>query len=406
MGRREDEIEKVIEEFNRVDDSVDIDESDLTPIQEFYKDATVLVTGCTGFLGHVLLEKLLRSCPVSRIYVLVRKKRGKELETRLDEMFTDKVFQRVADQRFKVVAIEGDCEGPNLGISGEDRDTLIKEVDMVFHVAATVRFDEKLKTAICINVRAVRDLLRLARQMPRLKSFVHVSTIYCNCTRDVIAEEIYPPVANYEGVISMVETLREEVLDKITPTLLGKYPNTYTYSKQIAEDVVKREGEGCLLQFTVQQLVRHFCSIVKSILPNKEPIRGWINNLYGPTGVVVGTGAGFIRVVHINNSITANVIPVDICVNSLLAVAWEAAENFKKAKEERSDFKLTTYNCESSTENVRHSDVRVSESNSADHLGIFHEAIVLHWGLRAVNQKHLVLQLHFGEELHLVGDLQ
>lgn len=34
--------------------------SELSSIQEFYKDATVFITGATGFLGKILVEKLLR----------------------------------------------------------------------------------------------------------------------------------------------------------------------------------------------------------------------------------------------------------------------------------------------------------------------------------------------------------
>lgn len=49
------------------------------------------------------------------------------------------------DLKAKVVAIEGDMEQENLGISDHDRLTLIENVNAVFHSAATVRFDEPLK---------------------------------------------------------------------------------------------------------------------------------------------------------------------------------------------------------------------------------------------------------------------
>jgi fatty acyl-CoA reductase len=45
------------------------------------------VTGSTGFLGKVLVEKLLRSCPdIGNIYVLMRKKKGKEPSQRVLEI--------------------------------------------------------------------------------------------------------------------------------------------------------------------------------------------------------------------------------------------------------------------------------------------------------------------------------
>jgi len=46
-------------------------------IKDFYRDKVLLVTGCTGFVGKVVLEKILRSLPdVKRIYITVRAKRG------------------------------------------------------------------------------------------------------------------------------------------------------------------------------------------------------------------------------------------------------------------------------------------------------------------------------------------
>ena len=63
-------------------------------IQEFYPGANVLVTGGTGFMGKVLMEKLLRSCPhISNIYLLVRSKKGKDVDSRIEELFNDPVSE-------------------------------------------------------------------------------------------------------------------------------------------------------------------------------------------------------------------------------------------------------------------------------------------------------------------------
>lgn len=48
-------------------------------ISAFYARKSVLITGATGFIGKVLIWKLLYSCPlIDKIYILVRPKRGND----------------------------------------------------------------------------------------------------------------------------------------------------------------------------------------------------------------------------------------------------------------------------------------------------------------------------------------
>lgn len=62
-----------------------------SPIQQFYKNKAVFVTGGTGFLGKVIIEKLLRTCHIETIYVLIRSKKGKDIATRIEDIVTDVV---------------------------------------------------------------------------------------------------------------------------------------------------------------------------------------------------------------------------------------------------------------------------------------------------------------------------
>lgn len=55
-------------------------------IPAWFAGKRVLVTGATGFMGKVLVEKLLRDCPqIERMYLLVRRKKGVEPAQRRDE---------------------------------------------------------------------------------------------------------------------------------------------------------------------------------------------------------------------------------------------------------------------------------------------------------------------------------
>lgn len=47
-------------------------------------------------MGKVLIDKLLRTCPgIENIYLLIRKKKGKDIHTRIEELFDDPVNEAV-----------------------------------------------------------------------------------------------------------------------------------------------------------------------------------------------------------------------------------------------------------------------------------------------------------------------
>lgn len=65
----------------------------MSTIADFYAHRDVLVTGATGFLGKVLVEKLLRACPlIGRIYVLIRSKNGQDGKERFLQLQNSMVF--------------------------------------------------------------------------------------------------------------------------------------------------------------------------------------------------------------------------------------------------------------------------------------------------------------------------
>lgn len=125
-------------------------------------------------MGKMLIDKLLRSCPdIENIYMLVRPKKGRDIHTRLEEIFDDQVFCKLRETvpkfRHKIVAIYGDCSLAGLGLKIIDRQTLMSNVHVVFHAAATVRFDEKLRLAVNINVHGTRELIELCSHMQQLQ---------------------------------------------------------------------------------------------------------------------------------------------------------------------------------------------------------------------------------------------
>jgi fatty acyl-CoA reductase len=69
----------------------------------------------------------------------------------------------------KVVCISGDVSDPDLGLSAEDRRKLSSEVTIVFHSAATVKFNETLRTAVTLNTLGTQRVVDLCRTMKNLK---------------------------------------------------------------------------------------------------------------------------------------------------------------------------------------------------------------------------------------------
>ena len=57
----------------------------------------------------------------------------------------------------------------------------------------------------------------------------------------------------------------------------------------------------------------------------KEPVSGWIDNVYGATGVLLGVAVGLIRSLYGNKNLKAEMVPADYVVNSCLAATWEVA---------------------------------------------------------------------------------
>ena len=55
-----------------------------------------MLTGCTGFIGKVMVEKLLRSIPkIGKIFLLVRGKRSQTATDRVKEILTSKIFSKL-----------------------------------------------------------------------------------------------------------------------------------------------------------------------------------------------------------------------------------------------------------------------------------------------------------------------
>ncbi|KAL0125704.1 hypothetical protein PUN28_004638 [Cardiocondyla obscurior] len=59
---------------------------------------------------------------------------------------------------------------------------------------------------------------------------------------------------------------------------------------------------------------------------------GWVDNLNGPTGLMVGAGKGVIRSMHCNGDYHAEVIPVDFATNTIITIAYKLGTEWQNTQ--------------------------------------------------------------------------
>ncbi|RZF49251.1 hypothetical protein LSTR_LSTR002872 [Laodelphax striatellus] len=295
-------------------------------IADFYKERTVFITGATGFMGKVLVEKLLFSCPdLKRIYVLIRTKRGIPPALRIEEIFKIPLFERLRrqhpDRLSKVTALEGDVSLEGVGVSAPDRATLVSQVSVVFHLAASLKLEGRLKQLVNTNLQGTQRVLDLCSQMEQLKMMLHLSTAFCHVDVVEMEERVYSGDTDPQDVIAITRWMDAQSLDNVTARLISPHPNCYTYTKRLAETLVDKSRK--IIPVSIARP-----SIVTPAI--EEPMAGWVDNLNGPMGLLVGGGKGVIRTMHCRGELCAQVIPVDKAINAIIAFVPSAAAIYEK----------------------------------------------------------------------------
>ncbi|XP_070168529.1 fatty acyl-CoA reductase 1-like [Polyergus mexicanus] len=288
-------------------------------IPTFYAGQSIFLTGATGFLGKVFIEKILRTCPdIREIFILMRPKKGLGLNERLEKMLNLPLYDKLREEQpknfKKLIVVSGDTSQENLGLSAVDRQMLTERVTIIIHNAASVKFNDSLKYAILTNTRSTRDICILAESTKNLIALVYISTAYAHLDNPFLEEKVYPPIADWREMIKVAESLDEHILNVFTAKCLDNFPNTYIFSKNLAESVIQEYSSSLPCA-----IVRP--SIVTSSL--KDPIPGWIDNFNGPIGLMYLVGKGLLRVIYANKHSSQNYIPVDTVINTIILVIWK-----------------------------------------------------------------------------------
>uniref|UniRef100_T1IGL0 Fatty acyl-CoA reductase n=1 Tax=Rhodnius prolixus TaxID=13249 RepID=T1IGL0_RHOPR len=151
-------------------------------VREWYKGKNVLLSGGTGFMGKVLVEKLLRSCTdIGTIFIICRSKRGVNPSQRIADFAKLPLFAPLLKQNpkalQKLIAIEGDITEEDLGLKPEVKQKLQQNVNIIFHVAASLKLEAGLKEAVDFNLKGTKRMLELALGIKNLEGVQHKTTV-------------------------------------------------------------------------------------------------------------------------------------------------------------------------------------------------------------------------------------
>ena len=275
--------------------------------------------------------------------------------------------ERLAEfMRERVEVLEGDVSQPGLGMEAADYGRLLSTLDLVINSSGLTDFNPDLRDALEGNVDSVPHLLEFLRESDHA-ALLHLSTCYVVGFRDGRIPEILTPdyiprgrihgwdaenevhslrqvmaeIEAYSETPEITEQFRQQALDKGAKDLHGAalenqirknrirwlrnqlteagtrrarelgWPNTYTFTKSLAESLIANRGVGLPIA-----VVRP--SIVESSV--EKPFPGWNEgiNTSAALSYLLGT---FFRQLPTNERKCLDLIPVDMVTRGMTLIA-------------------------------------------------------------------------------------
>jgi nucleoside-diphosphate-sugar epimerase len=99
--------------------------------------------------------------------------------------------------------------------------------------------------------------------------------------------------------------------DKNLAAILGDYPNTYTYTKALAERTLMKRRNPNLPVVIIRP------SIIIGAMA--EPVPGWTDTFSAAGGLTLAGGIGIVNYVNGNGNNIADLVPVDYVSNIIIA---------------------------------------------------------------------------------------
>ena len=243
---------------------------------------TFFITGFPGFIANRLLERLARKeCDFILLVQPSLLNRAREEIARIAQLSG----RDVADFQF----VEGDISEAGLALSVADLELVQRETTRVFHLAAVYDLAVPEALAMRVNAGGTRNVVEVARTLPHLRQFHHVSTCYVAGKR--------------EGVILETE-LRHD----------AGYRNYYEESKYLAELEVESAKKDLPVTIHRPAVV---CGDSRTGETGKyDGVYYLIHYLLRWPSVLSTINIG-------NHKVSLNLVPVDFVVDAMAALAFD-----------------------------------------------------------------------------------
>ncbi|HCM42899.1 MAG TPA: hypothetical protein DIS66_06290, partial [Candidatus Omnitrophica bacterium] len=185
----------------------------------------LFITGSTGVLGRDLVRQIL-SDTEDEVILLARSSHKHTAEERVHKLLDGKIKP---EHLSRIRIVEGDVTLPNLGLTDALIQSLTKEVDDFYHIAALTALNGSEEDCMKINFHGTEQALHIARIWRfkgKLEKFVYFSTAYVagslkKCHSRENSLPVSPGHANfYESSKYRSETKVREAMSEGLPVII------------------------------------------------------------------------------------------------------------------------------------------------------------------------------------------